>query len=53
MQSMLDFMWSEDKSDHFIEFVKRTKIQDKYRNQNFAELYPVISNYIKRNYNEF
>ena len=50
MQSMLDFMWSEDKSQHFDEFVKRTRIQDKYRDENFDELYPVISNYIRKNY---
>jgi hypothetical protein len=50
MQSMLDFMWSEDKSEHFAEFVKRTRIQDKYRGESFDELYPVISNYIRKNH---
>ena len=46
---MLDFMWSEDKSEYFPEFVKRTKTQDKYRNENFEELYPKISSYIREN----
>tara|TARA_B100001057_G_scaffold419891_1_gene439945 strand:+ start:3270 stop:4802 length:1533 start_codon:yes stop_codon:yes gene_type:complete len=50
MQSMLDFMWSEDKSEHFNEFVQRTRIQDKYRDESFDELYPVISNYIRKNH---
>jgi sulfatase maturation enzyme AslB (radical SAM superfamily) len=50
MQSMLDFMWSEDKSQHFPKFVKRMKTQDKYRNENFDKLYPEISSYIRKNF---
>ena len=50
MQSMLDFMWSEDKSEHFDEFVEKMKIQDKYRNEKLDDLYPQISNYIRKNY---
>ena len=46
----VNFMWSEDKSEHFAEFVKRTRIQDKYRDESFDELYPVISNYIRKNH---
>jgi hypothetical protein len=47
---MLDFMWSEDKSKHFDEFVRKMKIQDKYRNESLDDLYPQISNYIRKNY---
>jgi hypothetical protein len=50
MQSMLDFMWSEDKSKHFDEFVEKMKTQDKYRNEKLDDLYPQISNYIRKNY---
>ena len=52
MQSMLDFMWSEDKSEHFPMFVNKMKVQDEYRKQDFSELYPQISKYIRKNYNE-
>ena len=48
MDSMLKFMWSEDLSDLFPEFVKMTRTQDRYRNQNFDDLYPEISTYIKK-----
>jgi hypothetical protein len=52
MDSMLHFMWSEDLSDNFEEFISKMELQDSYRNENFHELYPQISTYIrkKRNY---
>ena len=45
---MLEFMWADDFSECFPEFVKVTRTQDRYRNQNFDELYPEISMYIKK-----
>jgi hypothetical protein len=48
LDTMMEFMWADDFSEHFPEFVKVTRIQDRYRNQNFDELYPEISTYIKR-----
>ena len=48
LDNMINFMWADDLSEHFPEFVKSMKTQDQYRNQNFNELYPVISTYIKK-----
>jgi organic radical activating enzyme len=48
LDTMMEFMWADDFSEHFPEFVKVTRTQDRYRNQNFDELYPEISTYIKR-----
>jgi hypothetical protein len=48
LDSMIDFMWADDLSEHFPEFVKSMRTQDQYRNQNFDKLYPEISMYIKK-----
>lgn len=48
LDTMLEFMWADDFSECFPEFVKVTRTQDRYRNQNFDELYPEISMYIKK-----
>jgi len=48
LDNMLDFMWTDDFSDQFPQFVKSMRTQDQYRNQNFDKLYPEISMYIKK-----
>lgn len=48
LDTMMEFMWADDFSEHFPEFIKVTRTQDKYRNQSFEKLYPQISTYVKR-----
>jgi hypothetical protein len=51
MRAMLEFMWSEDLSEHFNEFVIKNNKQDEYRNQQLKDYSPWISKYIEENNN--
>ena len=48
---MLEFMWSEDLSEHFNEFVVKNNKQDEYRKQQLKDYSPWISKYIEENNN--
>jgi hypothetical protein len=41
-------MWADDFSDHFPQFIKMMRTQDNYRKQDFEQLYPQISMYVKK-----
>tara|TARA_B100000941_G_scaffold263258_1_gene216540 strand:- start:65 stop:967 length:903 start_codon:yes stop_codon:yes gene_type:complete len=48
LDNMLKFMWADDFSDHFPQFIKMMRTQDNYRKQDFEQLYPQISMYVKK-----
>jgi len=39
-QSVIEYMWSQDDSNHLSEFCRLTGILDRYRKENFAEVFP-------------
>jgi radical SAM protein with 4Fe4S-binding SPASM domain len=46
-ESVIDFMWEEDKSDRFQEFVNMTNRLDVIRNQNILSINPEYKEYFK------
>lgn len=47
IQNILNFMNNNDTSEHFDEFVQRTKFYDRFRGNDFTKTFPILSELIK------